>query len=136
EGAVRLTELLTHNAISTSGPTPGEFERAIKERQQLTDDGVVVCTIASTMSSTYESAVVGARAAGGPVRVVDTTTAAGAQALVVLAAQTVAAGGGDLDAVEAAARRAISEVGLVATVADLDHLVRSGRVPRISRWRG
>jgi DegV family protein with EDD domain len=136
EGDVPLTDLLTHNDISTSGPTPGEFERAIKERQQLTDDGVVVCTIASTMSSTYESALVGARAAGGPVRVVDTTTAAGAQALVVLAAQEAAASGGDLDAVEAAARRTIAEVRLLATVPNLDYLVRSGRVPNIAGWAG
>jgi DegV family protein with EDD domain len=136
EGDLPLTDLLTHDDISTSGPTPGEFERAIKERQQLTDDGVFVGTIASTMSSTYEAAVVGARAAGGPVRVIDTTTAAGAQALVVLAAQEAAARGGDLDAVESAARRAITEVRLVATVPNLDHLVRSGRVPNIAGWAG
>lgn len=136
EGDLPLADLLTHADISTSGPTPGEFERAIKERQQLTDDGVVVCTIASTMSSTYEAAVVGARAAGGDVRVVDTTTAAGAQALVVLAAQDAAALGGNVDAVEMAARRAIDEVRLVATVPNLDHLVRSGRVPNIAGWAG
>jgi cellulose synthase/poly-beta-1,6-N-acetylglucosamine synthase-like glycosyltransferase len=46
---------------------PGEFELAVKEQQRTTGDGVVVLTIASTMSSTYEAAVVGARAAGGPV---------------------------------------------------------------------
>src|SRR5262249_57403375 len=119
EGAVRLTELLTHNAISTSGPTPGEFERAIKERQQLTDDGVLVCTLASTMSSTHEAAVVGARAAGGPVRVVDTTTAAGAQALVVLAAAEAARRGASLDEVEAVAREAIRPPQLVRLVPNL-----------------
>jgi DegV family protein with EDD domain len=136
EGDLPLADLLTHANISTSGPTPGEFERAIKERQQLTDDGVVVCTIASTMSSTYEAAVVGARAAGGDVRIVDTATAAGAQALVVLAAQEVAARGSRIDSVEAAARRAVNDVRLIATVPNLDHLVRSGRVPNIAGWAG
>ena len=86
--------------MTTSGPTPGEFETAVKERQRGTDDGVLVCTLASTMSSTHEAAVVGARAAGGQVRVVDTTTAAGAQALVVLAAAESARRGASLDDVE------------------------------------
>jgi DegV family protein with EDD domain len=88
------------------------------------------------MSSTYEAAVVGARAAGGETRVLDTTTAAGAQALVVLAAAEAAEQGLALDAVEQAARRAIDQVRLVATVPNLDHLVRSGRVPNIAGWAG
>jgi DegV family protein with EDD domain len=136
EGEVPLAELLTHDDVTTSGPTPGEFEATVKERLRTTDEGVLVCTIASTMSSTYEAAVIGARAAGGSVRVVDTTTAAGAQALVVLAAAAAAEAGAGLDEVEAAARRAIAEVRLVATVPNLDHLVRSGRVPNLAGWAG
>jgi DegV family protein with EDD domain len=131
-----LAVLVTHPDVTTSGPAPGEFETAIKERLRATDDGVFVLTIASTMSSTYEAAVVGARAAGGLVRVVDTTTAAGAQALVVLAAADAAARGASLDETEAAARRAMDEVRLVALVPTLDHLVRSGRVPNIAGWAG
>jgi DegV family protein with EDD domain len=134
EGDVTLAELLTHRDVTTSGPTPGEFEAAVKDR--LGDDGVCVLTIASTMSSTYEAAVLGARAAGGPVRVIDTTTAAGAQALVVLAAAEAARRGASLDDVEAAARAAIGQVRLVATVPNLDHLVRSGRVPNVAGWAG
>src|SRR4029077_1882670 len=129
--------------VTTSGPTPGEFEKAIgAARDAVTADGgpdaaaVLVCTIASTMSSTDEAAVLGARAAGGDVRVVDTTTAAGAQALVVLAAAGAAASGAPLADVEAAARVAIDEVRLLATVPNLDHLVRSGRVPNIAGWAG
>jgi DegV family protein with EDD domain len=136
EGEVPLAELLTHDDVTTSGPTPGEFEGAVKEQQRNTDDGVLVLTIASTMSSTHEAAVVGARAAGGDVRILDTTTAAGAQALVVLAASDAAAAGGSLADVEAAARVAIDEVRLLATVPNLDHLVRSGRVPNIAGWAG
>lgn len=136
EGDVPLAELLSRGDVTTSGSNPGEFETAIKERQQLTDDGVVVCTIASTMSSTYEAAVVGARAAGGEVRVIDTKTAAGAQGLVVLAAAEAARAGADLDGVERAARIAMEQVRLVATVPNLDYLVQSGRVPNIAGWAG
>jgi fatty acid kinase fatty acid binding subunit len=136
EADVPLGDLLAHDDITTSGPAPGEFEAAVKEQQRATDDGVLVLTIASTMSGTYEAAVLGAREGGGPVEVVDTTTAAGAQALVVLAAAEAAERGGSLGEVQAAARRAITQVRLIATVPNLDHLVRSGRVPNIAGWAG
>jgi DegV family protein with EDD domain len=136
EGDVPLAELLTHEHVTTSGPTPGEFEKAVKEAQRGTDDGVLVCTLASTMSSTHEAAVLGAQAAGGDVVVVDTTTAAGAQALVVLAASDAAARGASLADVERATRAAITQTHLVAMVPTLDHLVRSGRVPNIAGWAG
>jgi len=136
ENEVGYAETLGAHEVTTSGPSPGEFEVVIKERQAATDDGVCVCTIASTMSSTHRSAVLAAQAAGGPVRVVDTATAAGAEALVVLAAARAAAAGATLDEVEAAARAAIERVRLVAMVPNLDHLVRSGRVPNIAGWAG
>jgi len=136
EGDMPIATLLTRTDVKTSGPAPGEFEAAVKEQARRTAEGVLVLTIASTMSSTYEAAVVGARAAGGETRVLDTTTAAGAQALVVLAAAEGAEQGLALDAVEQAARRAIAQVRLVATVPNLDHLVRSGRVPNIAGWAG
>lgn len=136
EGDVALADLLAAGDVKTSGPAPGEFESAIKELDGAVDDGVLVLTIASTMSSTYEAAVIGARAADGNVRVRDTTTAAGAQALIVLAAAEAAAAGGSLEEVDAAAAAAIAQVRLVATVPSLDHLVRSGRVPNIAGWAG
>lgn len=136
EGDLPIAELLAHRDVKTSGPTPGEFEKVVRERQASTDEGVVVCTIASTMSSTYESAVLGARAAGGKVEVIDSATAAGAQALVVLAAAEAAGRGAAMDEVVRAAREALAQVRLVATVPNLDHLVRSGRVPNIAGWAG
>ncbi len=102
----------------------------------LTDDGVVVLTIAASMSSTYQAASLAAKDLSDRVRVIDTTTAAGAEGLVVLAAARAAEAGGDLDAVEAEARRVMDRVRLVATVPSLDHLVRSGRVPGVAGWAG
>jgi DegV family protein with EDD domain len=136
EGEMPLDELLTHSDVKTSGPSPGEFEVAIARCLRQGDEGVVVLTIASAMSSTHEAAVLGAQATGGPVRVIDTKTAAGAQALVVLAAADVAAHGESLDAVVGAALTAIPEMRLAATVPTLEHLVRGGRVPNIAGWAG
>jgi DegV family protein with EDD domain len=129
-----LDEVLGASEVTTSGPSPGEFQEAMSDR--LTDDGALVLTIASTMSSTHQAATLAAGAFEGKVRVIDTTTAAGAEGLVVLAAARAAREGADIDTVESVARRVIAQVRLVATVPSLDHLVRSGRVPGIAGWAG
>jgi DegV family protein with EDD domain len=135
EGRRPLHELVVEDEVSTSAPTPGEFEHVIKDASR-TNDGVLVLTIASSMSATYQSALVAAQAVGGPVRVVDTATAGGAEALVVLAAAEAARAGASLDEVEARARAVLERVRLVASLSSLDHLVRSGRVPGIAGWAG
>jgi DegV family protein with EDD domain len=134
EGERSLSELIGDERVSTSGPAPGEFAAAIEPR--LSDDGVLVLTIAANMSSTHEAATVAARDLGDGVRVVDTATAAGAEALVVLAAADAAERGSSLDEVEAVAKDVVERVQLVASVPNLDHLVRSGRVPGIAGWAG
>ena len=135
EGSRSLEELVREEQVTTSAPTPGEFEAAVKDSLRASD-GVVVLTIASSMSATHDAAVVAAHSVGGPVRVVDTETAGGAEALVVLAAAEAARAGADIDEVEARARAVIDRVRLVATIPTLDHLVRSGRVPGIAGWAG
>src|SRR5688572_8012051 len=96
EGERPLEQLVVEQDVTTSAPTPGEFETAIKETR-ASDDGVLVLTIASSMSATHQAALVAARAVGGPVRVVDTQTAGGAEALVVLAAAEAAHEGASLE---------------------------------------
>jgi DegV family protein with EDD domain len=135
EGERPLEALLAEDQVTTSAPTPGEWERAIKGGLDRAD-AVLVLTIAGSMSATYQSALVAAEAVGGAVRVVDTATAAGAEALVVLAAADVAQRGAGLDETEARARLVIERVRLVATLPNLDHLVRGGRVPGIAGWAG
>jgi len=134
EGERPLSELLGDERVATSGPAPGEFEEAIRSR--LTDDGVLVLTIAASLSGTNEAATVAAAQLGDDVRVVDTATAAGGEALVVLAAAAAAERGASLDEVEAEAKDVVERVQLVAAVPNLDHLVRSGRVPGIAGWAG
>ncbi len=135
EGLRSLEDLVSQSQVSTSAPTPGDFEAAIKDASRV-HDGVVVLTIASTMSATFVAAGVAAQSVGGAVRIVDTATAGGAEALVVLAAADAAASGATLDQVETRARAVIERVRLVATISSLDHLVRSGRVPGIAGWAG
>jgi DegV family protein with EDD domain len=133
EGRRSLGELADDAEITTSAPAPGAFETAIKECLR-THDGVVVLTLAATMSASYAAATVAADAVGDAVRVVDTGTAAGGEALVVLAAAEAARRGGGLDEVEARGRFVSGRARLAATLPSLEHLVRGGRVPGIAGW--
>jgi DegV family protein with EDD domain len=137
DGDLSLEEVVARidEGITTSAPTPGEFEIAMEEAG--IDDGALVLTIAGTMSSTAQSAHVAAQSLDPErVHVLDTGTAAGAEGLVVLAAADAAAHGNSLPEVEAVARRVASRVHLVATIADLDRLAKSGRVPEAAAWAG
>lgn len=120
--------------ISTSAPSPGEFLAVLEPA--AAEGPVLVLTINSRMSSTYQSAVIAAQSLGDRAAVVDTGTAAGAEALVVLAAAGAAREGADLARVTAVARDVSTRVRLVATVDDLERLAKSGRVPEAARWIG
>lgn len=136
DGDVPLADLVDRldEPFSTAGPSPVEFKEAMTT---ATERGpVVVLTVASTMSSTYAAALLGARQADHDVFVVDTRTAAGAQGLVVLAAARAAAAGAGVGDVLGVAQRVIDRVRLVATVPDLTRLARSGRLPEAARRLG
>jgi DegV family protein with EDD domain len=95
-----------------------------------------VLTLAEAMSASNEAARVGT-ASFDDVAVVDTGSAAGGQALVVLAAAEAASRpGATLADVVRRATWVADRVRLVATIPNLDHLVRSGRVPGIAGWAG
>ncbi len=137
ESEVSLDDL-TGAGVTTSGPTPGAFAAAIAEASDA--DGVLVLTVAANLSSSHQSAVLGAGAAGAAdapaVRVIDTRNAAGGQALVVRAAAEIATRGGSLDDAAARAVDVSSRVRLVGALDGLDQLVRSGRIPAVAGWTG
>jgi DegV family protein with EDD domain len=137
DGDLSLEEVLARidEGITTSAPTPGEFEVALEEAG--TDGGALILTIAGTMSSTAQSARLAAQSMDSDrVHLLDTGTAAGAEGLVVLAAADAAAHGLSLEEVEGVARRVAARVHLIATIADLDRLAKSGRVPEAAAWAG
>jgi DegV family protein with EDD domain len=136
EGARPLGELLGDPRVTTSAPTPGDYESAIRHCLDGGADDVVVFTITSAMSASHDAASVAARDVGDRVRVVDTRTAAGGQALVVLAAAARAAAGRSAGEVADVALDVAARVRLLGMVPDLEHLVRSGRVPGIAGRAG
>jgi DegV family protein with EDD domain len=134
DGDIPIEAIVVASEVETASPSPGDFAEAIQ--RVMTPAGVLVLTLASSMSSTFESASLGASGFAGHARVVDTQTAAGAQALVVLAAARAAEAGGSLDDVERAAREVMRRVRFIAMVPSLDFLAKSGRVPGIAEWVG
>jgi DegV family protein with EDD domain len=133
--AEEVSRRIRTERVTTSAPSPGDFVKAIEASDR--ERGVLVLTVASQMSAVFQAA----RTAAGyfdprTVRVLDTGTAAGAQGLVVEAAAEQAAVGADLGEVALVAERVASRVRLVASLDDLDHLARSGRVPSIAARAG
>jgi DegV family protein with EDD domain len=136
DGELSLEDLVSRfdEPISTAAPSPGEFLRAIGEARQA--GPVVVLTVAAGISSTHDAARLAAKEVDDDVVVLDTGTAAGAQGLVVVAAARAAADGASAGEVAEVAVEVAGRVRLVATVADLERLARSGRVPDAARWVG
>jgi len=134
ESDLTLDELLTTPGLTTSGPSPGAFATAMAAADS--PDGVLVLTVAASLSSTHQSAVLAANSGGAGIRVLDTGTAAGGQALVVEAAAEAAAAGRTLDEVAARADQVARRVRLVGALDGLDQLVRSGRIPALAGKAG
>jgi len=126
DGELPLQELVERfdEGVSTAGPPPAAFASVLDGMQ----DGAVILTVASGLSSVYRAASVGTKESDAEVRLVDTGTSAGALALVALHAAEVAATGASLDEVEAAAREVADEARLYGALKTLEYLIRGGRV--------
>lgn len=123
--------------VTTAGASPAELVETY--RQALSDsggDGVVAVHLSAALSSTYSAAVTAAREFGPSVRVVNSRTAAMGVGFTAMAAARCAAAGGDLDAVETAARSALSRSHVFLVVHRLDNLRRSGRIRTTASWLG
>jgi DegV family protein with EDD domain len=129
--ADELLARLADGSVTTSGPNAAEWAAAIGQALRRADE-VVALTVSAEMSSTYDTACVGAATIGDRVHVVDTRSAAGGEGLVALAAARRAEEGASAAEVVAEAAGVIERVHLVATIDNLDHLVRSGRVPDLA----
>ena len=67
DGDMSIEAIVAASEVETAGPSPGDFAEAIE--RVMTPDGVLVLTLASSMSSTCESASLGASGFAGHARV-------------------------------------------------------------------
>ncbi len=113
---------------TTAQPSLADFVRTYA-RLSKKAEGIVSIHIPEELTGAISVARVAAReSASVPVRVVDSRMATMAQGFVVLEAARTAAAGGTLDEVVAAAEALIPRVEFYATLDDLKHLHRGGRI--------
>ncbi|HVB06995.1 MAG TPA: DegV family protein [Acidimicrobiales bacterium] len=92
-------------------------------------ESAVVVTPAIEFAAMYRNAALAAELAERPTVTIDARTAAAGQALVVLAGAEVAARGAPLEEVVRAVEDAAARVELVASLATLESIRRSGPIP-------
>ncbi|MCY4162950.1 MAG: DegV family EDD domain-containing protein [bacterium] len=134
EGELATSEILAAKTYSSASPSPGAFAQAIAAQDQ--GQGVIVLTVAATLSSTYQAASLAAQQATCPTQIVDSRTAAGGLALVAIAAARASHAGANLTDVAAAATHVTQRIRLLGALGNLDQLIRSGRVPELAGRTG
>jgi len=114
----------------TAAPSPGAFEESYRRAAADGCPGVVVCTLSSALSATYQAAVVAAQAVTDviPVRVVDTRAVTMSEGMMAVAAARVASQGKGIDDVFGAAEDLVPRTRLYATLDTLENLKKGGRV--------
>ena len=122
---------------TTSVPSLGEFAERYDKLAEDTDE-ILVITISSKLSATYEAAsqAVSLMKKKCRVKVVDSTLAIMAQGLVVIQAAEAAQGGASLDEIEEGIRHNISRVDMRAAFDTLKYLARGGRIGKAQALLG
>jgi DegV family protein with EDD domain len=122
--------------VSTSRPGPFAFLSVYEQAAEEGYTSAVSVHLSSDMSGTYESAVMGARDAPIPVRVVDSRSLGMGLGFAVVTAAELAAGGGSLDEVTAAAEKRVAAASAVFYVDTLEYLRRGGRIGAAAAFLG
>jgi len=121
---------------TTSQPTPAMFEEAFRPHVEA-GRAIVCITIMASLSGTINAATTAARSfPGADIRVVDSGTVAGGLALQAQHASDLAHAGLDAAAIVDALAVDYERGRGFATVPDLSHAVRTGRVSRAQAFLG
>lgn len=114
--------------VTTSRPSPATFAEAYRAAADAGAEGVVSLHLSGEISGTYDGALIAARGAPVPVRVVDTGMVAMALGFCALAAAGAAQAGGTVDDAVAAAEKQAEGTSAYFYVDTLDYLRRGGRI--------
>jgi DegV family protein with EDD domain len=114
----------------TAAPSPGAFQAAYERAKADGCDGVIVLTLSSLLSATYQSATLAAEAVTEliDVRVLDTLNVSMGQGLVVIDVAELATTGATLDQLVEHANSLMPKAGVVAALDTLEHLIKGGRI--------
>jgi DegV family protein with EDD domain len=114
--------------VTTSRPSPETFAATYRQVAESGATGIVSLHLSSEFSGTYDAAVLAARDAPVPVRVVDTGMVAMALGFCALAAADSAEAGGSVDDAVTAAEKRAAGMSAHFYVDTLDYLRRGGRI--------
>ncbi|MFJ9421274.1 DegV family protein [Streptomyces sp. NPDC101249] len=114
--------------VTTSRPSPSLFADTYREAAETGATGIVSLHLSAELSGTYDAAVLAAREAPVPVRVVDTGMVAMALGFCALTAAETAEAGGTVDDAVAAAEKRAARTTAYFYVDTLDFLRRGGRI--------
>ncbi|MEV5610252.1 DegV family protein [Streptomyces sp. NPDC052225] len=120
--------LRKRRSVTTSRPSPELFAETYRKVAETGVTGIVSLHLSSEISGTYDAAVLAAREAPVPVRVVDTGMVAMALGFCALAAVEAADAGGTVDEAVLAAEKRAAGTSAYFYVDTLDYLRRGGRI--------
>ncbi|MDZ7706477.1 MAG: DegV family protein [Trueperaceae bacterium] len=121
---------------TTSQPTPEDFSEAYRNAVANGADEVLVLTISSGLSGTYQSAELAAKDAPVPVTVFDSRHASIGVAYMIRRAAAMRDAGAPMSEVMAAMETIRDKNLLLFTVGTLEFLQRGGRIGRASALLG
>jgi len=118
---------------STTQPSPNDFVEVYKKLVEETDE-ILVITISSKMSGTYQSATQAKEMmkSRAKIEVIDSLQVAMGEGLVVISTVNAVQQGANLAEAVAHARKAMSRVHLIAYFDTLKYLAKGGRIGKAS----
>jgi DegV family protein with EDD domain len=113
---------------TTSQPAPGDFLKAYEAAKQAGAEQIIVITISSAMSGTFESARTAAKNIDIPVHLIDSKSNSMSLGWQLLACARVNEKGGDLSDMLAAVEKVRSQLHYHIVLDTLAYLFKGGRI--------
>lgn len=114
----------------TSQPSPADFEEVYLQAKENGDE-VIVFTITSSLSGTYQSALIAKDLAGyDKIEVIDSVSASLGVQLLVLEAEKMIKEGLSFEEVVSKSKENVSKLKLFAIIDTLKYLVKGGRISK------
>ena len=128
------------DSFKTSAPTPDECLQAFRKASRIAESALCI-TVSTKLSATYESCLEGKELIqeelpNFPIEVIDSKSATPSEGMIALAAARAAAENKELPEVIDAAVKVQEKVHAYLYLDTLQHVYRSGRIPKIASQIG
>ncbi len=131
DGDDLYARLAAGSEVTTSSPSPGEYLEAFRRLVGKGKTAALAAPVSAALSASFDAARLAAEEAPIPVTVIDTKAAAWSQGLLVEHLARRTATGAAPEELVALAERIRPDIHLMAALSDLEHLIRTGRIPHL-----